>query len=390
METKMDAIYFDHAATTPLDERVLDAMLPWLKQEFGNANSMHQMGQRAKVALEEARDSIASLLHVEPSEVIFTSGGTESNNGSIRGVFEVAGDKNEIITSRIEHHAVLHTIESLKRHGARPVYLEPDSEGRIHPDQVREVISDRTALVSLMHVNNEIGSVNPLAEIAEICRENSVPFHSDCVQSVGKIPVDVDELGLDLMSLSGHKLYGPKGVGVMIVRSSTPWIPTLTGGSQERRRRGGTSNIPGIVGLQKAMELRIAEMDSHLTHVGELRRRMLNQLEKAFGGQVQTNGPSDGGVPHILNIGIKNDSNSVIDSEMLLLNLDIEDVCVSNGSACTSGAVEPSHVLTGIGLDDKVANASLRISFGKDNTLEQVDAFIPKLKRVLDRMLAPA
>ncbi|MEX2573508.1 MAG: cysteine desulfurase family protein [Balneolaceae bacterium] len=382
----MDCIYFDHAATTPLDERVLEAMLPYLKAEYGNANSLHQKGQTAKVALEEARESIADLINAEPSEIIFTSGGTESNNAVIKGVFDISGDKKEIITSPVEHHAVLHTVECLKRLGGRPVYLEPGSDGSISSEQVSAAISDDTALVSLMHVNNELGTINPLADIASVCREKGVPFHSDCVQSAGKIPVDVRELGLDFLSLSGHKLNGPKGIGVMFVRSGAPWIPWMTGGSQERRRRGGTTNLPAVVGLQKAMEYGVAGMDDHRSHFLGLRQHLFDRLDRSFRGKYRVNGPEKGGVPHIVNLGFVGVKEDLIDSEMLLLNLDIEGICVSNGSACTSGAVEPSHVLTGIGLEKSIANSSIRISFGKNNSTGEIDTFVEKLEYVLKRM----
>ena len=384
----MDLIYFDHAATTPVDKRVLEEMLPWFREEFGNASSIHQKGQKAKVALEDARNAVAEMIGAEPSEIIFTSGGTESNNAAIKGMFEVSGDKNEIISSPIEHHAVHHTVECLKRKGGKPVYLEPDRDGRISADQVEEAITDKTAMVSLMHVNNELGTINPVGEIAEVCRERGIPFHSDCVQSVGKIPVNMKELGLDLASISAHKFYGPKGIGVMYLNSKAPWIPWMTGGSQERRRRGGTSNIPGIVGLHKALELSAAEMDDHRSLFVKLRNRLIERLDKALGNRYQVNGPEKGGVPHIINIGFQSSDEKPIDGEMLLLNLDIEGVCASNGSACTSGAVEPSHVLKGIGIDDQLANGSIRLSFGKSNHLEQIDQFVEKLEGVLNRMVA--
>lgn len=384
----MDFIYFDHAATTPLDEKVLEAMLPYLKSEFGNASSIHQLGQKAKVALEDSRESIAKMIRAEPSEIIFTSGGTESDNAVIRGVFEISGNRKEIITSEIEHHAVLHTVESTKLQGGKPVLLKPNSEGVVTAEQVEEAITEDTALVTLMHVNNELGSINPIREIAAVCSEKGVPFHSDTVQSVGKIPVDVKDLGVDFLSISGHKIYGPKGVGVMYVKKGAPWIPWMKGGAQERRRRGGTSNIPGIVGLAKAMENTTAEMEDHRSHFIKLRRRLIKKLDDVFGDNYRINGPKTGGVPHIINIGFLHNNAGRLDGEMLLLNLDIEGICLSSGSACTSGAVEPSHVLKGIGLDDSVAHSSLRVSFGKSNTFDQADMFVEKLNMVLKRMMA--
>ncbi|HLR32208.1 MAG TPA: cysteine desulfurase family protein, partial [Fodinibius sp.] len=291
----------------------------------------------------------------------------------------------EIVTSPLEHHAVLHTAEALKRNGVQPVYVEPDTHGIIQPKKVAEAITEHTALVSLMHVNNEIGAINPLKEIAEICKARNVPFHSDTVQSIGKLPVDVNELGLDFLSISGHKIYGPKGVGVLYMRHATPWLPWMHGGSQERRRRGGTLNVPGIVGLAKALELCRGEMDGHTAHFNTLRNRLVSGLDRTFGDRYQINGPADQAVPHIINLAFPNAAGG-LDGEMLLLNLDVEGICVSNGSACTSGALEPSHVLDGIGLDPEVANSSIRISMGKDNTKEDIDYLVEKLDVVVNRM----
>lgn len=386
-----NTIYFDHAATTPLDRRVLEEMMPWLTDHHGNASSVHQVGQTAKVALEEARESVAAILNVKPSEVIFTSGGTESNNAAIKGLFfaAISQDKNrtEIVTSEAEHNAVRQTAEALKKeHGATVVSLRPGRDGRIDPQQVAETISEHTALVSIMHVNNELGAVNPIGEIAKACREMGVPFHSDCVQSAGKIPLDLGHAGPDLASLSAHKFYGPKGTGVLVVREGVDWVPWMHGGSQERGRRGGTSNVPGIVGLQKALELAREQMDADHAHCQALRTRVLEQLDQRLPGQYQLNTPSEAAIPHILNLRFNPSPDQTFDGEMLLLNLDIEEVCVSNGSACTSGAVEPSHVLTAIGLESTLANASVRISFGRGNRPEEADQFVEKLERVLKRM----
>lgn len=385
----MRTVYFDHAATTPVDERVLEAMKPYFTRHFGNANSAHQLGNNAKVAVEEAREKIAELIGAEPAEIIFTSGGTESDNAIIKGVLEASG-KSEVITSPLEHHAVLHTAESKKRSGAKPVYLQPDDCGRIGAEQVVEAITDETALVSLMHVNNEIGIINPIEEIAAVCKEHNVPLHSDTVQSIGKLPVDVNELGLDFLSMSAHKIHGPKGIGVMYVRHATPWLPWMHGGSQERRRRGGTLNVPGIIGLTKALELAVERMEENYRHYKKLQERLLKGLREKFSGRYKINGDPENGVPHITNLSFIDEQNHGIDGEMLLLNLDMEGICVSNGSACTSGAVEPSHVLQGIGLESEIANSSIRISLGKSNSKEDIDYFLEKLELVLNRMMAPA
>src|SRR5699024_6158762 len=381
----MKTVYFDHAATTPVDERVLEAMIPYFTENFGNANSPHQIGNEAKVAVEKARDTVAHLIGAEPSEIIFTSGGTESDNSAIKGVVDDTG-KTEVVTSPLEHHAVMHTAEALKRSDIQAVYVEPDTNGRIQPEEIAAAITDNTAIVSLMHVNNEVGAINPIGEIAEVCNNHSVPFHSDTVQSIGKLPVDVDQLGLDFLSMSGHKIYGPKGIGVLYMRHGTPWVPWMHGGSQERRRRGGTLNVPGIVGLAKALELSVSNMDEHISHFKKLRSRLINGLDEKFGNQYQVNGSREHGVPHIVNVSFIEDGEG-LDGEMLLLNLDVEGVCVSGGSACSSGAVEPSHVLSGIGLDDTVANSTIRISMGKDNTEEDIDYLLDKLETVVDRML---
>ena len=382
----MKNVYLDHAATTPVDNRVMEAMKPYFTERFGNPNSTHQLGSSTKVAVEEARETIAGIIGAEPAEIIFTSGGTESDNAAIKGVVHATG-KKEIITSPLEHHAVLHSVECQKRYGVKPVYLEPDSRGVIAPEKVAEAITDDTAIVTLMHVNNEIGSVNPVKEIAEVCRERGVQFHSDTVQSTGKVPVDVEEIGLDFLSISAHKIYGPKGVGVLYMRHGTPWIPWMHGGSQERRRRGGTLNVPGIVGMARALELITDEREEHRKHFRELRTRFFEGLNNRFPEIARINGDPENGVPNIVNVSITREDGSGLDGEMLLLNLDVEGVCVSSGSACTSGAVEPSHVLTGIGLEPEIANSSIRISMGKENTLEEIDYLLDKLELVVNRMI---
>ncbi len=383
----MEPIYFDHAATTPLDERVLDAMKPYFCQDFGNANSAHQLGNNAKVAVEEARESIAEAIGAAPAEIIFTSGGTESDNAAIKGAINATG-KTEVVTSPLEHHAVLHTVEAAKREGVKPVYVEPDTNGVVSAEKVEQAISDDTAIVSIMHVNNEIGTINPVKEIAEVCKQHDVPFHSDTVQSIGKMPIDVDELGVDFLSISAHKIYGPKGIGVLYMRHGTPWIPWMHGGSQERRRRGGTLNVPGIMGLAKALQLSEQSRKENTDHYKQLRSKLVDGLQNKFSDVISMNGDCDYCVPHIINIAVSRPDGSGLDGEMLLLNLDMEGICVSNGSACTSGAVEPSHVLSGIGLEDHIANSSIRISLGKDNTEEHIDYFLEKFDTVVNRMKA--
>lgn len=382
----MKTVYFDHAATTPVDKRVLDKMLPYFTGQFGNANSAHQFGRDCKVAIEDAREEIAALLGAEPSEIIYTSGGTESDNAIIKGVVN-ATRKKEIITSPIEHHAVIHPAESLKMTGCRVTYLKPDSRGKISPEELEKTISEDTAVVSLMHVNNEIGTINPIRELAEVCKQKNVTFHTDAVQSVGKLPINVNELGVDALSVSAHKIYGPKGIGLLYVKNGTPWIPWLQGGSQERRRRGGTTNVAGVVGMAEALRIAVQEQEEATKHYKTLRVTAIEELNKRFGDMYQINGSEENGMPNILNIGFKTAADNGLDGEMLLLNLDIDGICVSNGSACTSGAMEPSHVLEGIGVSNAIANSSIRLSFGKQNRVEEVHYFADKLEQILQRMM---
>ncbi len=385
----MRTVYLDHAATTPLDPKVLEAMLPYMTENYGNANSAHHLGQKAKVEVEDAREKVAALINAEPAEIIFTSGGTESDNAIIKGVLTLSKGKSEIITSELEHKAVLHPIEMAKLHGFMPVYVKPKDCGTITVQSVSEKISDQTALVSIMHVNNELGCINEIKEIAALCREKDIPFHTDAVQSLGKIPINVQDLGLDFLSGSAHKFYGPKGTGIMYVRNGSKWMPWLTGGSQERRRRGGTINVPGVIGFAKALELAHEEMETNTAHFKNLRSLLLSQMdEKLTSCSYKINGNPETGVPHILNLSFIDSDGRGVDGEMLLLNLDIDGICVSNGSACTSGAMEPSHVLTGIGLKDGIANSSIRVSFGKKNTEDDVIYFADKLNSVLNRMFS--
>lgn len=381
------SIYLDHAATTPADPSVVKAMTPYFTGRFANANSIHQPGREANVAVEEARQNIARFLNCEPAEIIFTSGGTESNNAAINGCLEAAPSR-EIITSAIEHHAVLTPAEQAESRGARVHYLAPDTNGEIRPEQVEEVISEQTALVSLMLVNNEIGSINPIQEISEICHAYGVPLHVDGVQAFGKIPVDVEELGVDLLSISGHKLYGPKGIGVLYVCNGTPWEAWMLGGSQERKRRGGTLNVPGIIGLSAAVDRARKQMDEEYGRIKGFRDTIISTLNEQLGERVQINGSEKRGIPHILNLTVTDTNGRPYDGEMLLLNLDISGVYLSSGSACTSGAIEPSHVLTGLGLSKEMAHSSIRVSMGKDNTVEQIHTFTDTLIEVLDRMNA--
>lgn len=389
----MEPIYLDHAATTPLDPEVLEAMIPYFTDASANANSAHQLGRRAKVAVEDARESIASILGAEPSEIIFTSGGTESDNAAIRGVFETAHRKgrSQIVTSAIEHHAVIHPAECLKLAGAKPVYVEVSPAGSVLPEALANVCGEQTAIVSLMHVNNEVGTVNPIAELADIAHQQGAYFHTDAVQSVGKLPVNVKDLNVDFLSLSAHKLNGPKGIGVLFAKNGSPWIPLIHGGSQEKRRRGGTLNVPAIVGLAAAMTKAEHQREARMAHYEACRSQLLETLDQQLSGYYAINGDGDSDVsrvPHILNLCFHSPEGQTLDGEMLLLNLDIENVCVSNGSACTSGAVEPSHVLLGMGIPTDQAMSSIRISIGHSNTLDEMTHAAITISKVVKRMLS--
>ena len=379
-------VYLDHAATTPVDPRVLENMLPYFTDHYGNASSIHEFGREANVAVEEARQKVAYAIGAEPKEIVFTSGGTESNNSVLRGAIEATG-KKRVITSNAEHHAVLHTAEHLARTGAELTILSVGSDGKVTPEQVANAIGEDTAIVSLMYVNNEIGAINPISEIARVCHENDVLFHSDTVQALGKIPVNVDELGVDFLSMSAHKFYGPKGAGALYIRNGVAWNPWMTGGSQERKRRGGTLNVPGIVGLGRALELTVNEMEKNIRHIHQLQQQLYRGLSERFPGLIHANSDPINGLYNIVNISIDAGPERTIDGEMLLLNLDIEGIACSNGSACSSGAVEPSHVLKAIGLDPKIAGASLRFSLGKDITEEDITYTLDRLEAILDRML---
>ena len=378
----MQRIYLDHAATTPLDTRVLDAMLPWLTERFGNASSAHALGRKARGAVEESRYRIARHLGAEPREIVFTSGGTESDNAALRGIAPCGG----LITSVVEHEAVLRCAEDLGRH---VTLLMPGPSGTVSPDDVERAISEDTRLVSLMYVNNEIGSVTSLAAIAKVCRRRGVPLHTDAAQVAGLLPWDVNRLGVDLMSLSGHKMYGPKGMGVLYVRTGLAFRPFVLGGAQERSRRGGTENVAAIVGLACAMDLAQKEKKARAAHVTRLRKRLENRIRDTLQGGFMFNTPLCGvsqAAPHILNLSFSPVDGQALDGEMLLLNLDLQGVMASAGSACTSGAVEPSHVLMALGRDRSTASASLRFSLGKDTTAAEIDTAVTRLAGIIERM----
>ncbi len=391
----MRRVYLDHAATTPLAPDVLEEMKPYLTEHYGNASSVHQLGRQARVTLEDARERVAAALGAEPSEIVFTSGGTEADNLAIKGVLSAASEKGEpagFVTSAAEHEAVLRPAERLLENGHPVRILTPDAHGAVTPEQIEEAIDERTALVSLMHANNEIGVRTDVAGVAEVCRQNDVLLHCDAVQTAGLFDIDVDALGVDLLSLSGHKFYGPKGVGALFVRGGVDLGPLVEGGSQERERRGGTENVPAVVGLAEALERAADAAEDRRKRLARLQRRLVNGLEDAVPGHFVLNTPVDDApvAPHVVNVAFPPNGEDPVDGEMLILNLDMEGVLVSAGSACTSGALEPSHVLTALGLERETASAAVRFSLGAETTEGDIDYALDKLHSTLDRMVGSA
>ncbi len=382
-------IYLDHAATTPLDPRVLEAMMPYLTEEYGNPSSVHQLGRKARYAVEEARERVAACLGAKASEIVFTSGATEANNLAIKGV--LAGfPRKGLVTSPVEHKAVIKPAARVAQWGHPVTYLQPDRYGRIYPEQVAEAITEDTALVSIMMVNNELGTRYNVEEIAALCKERGVLFHCDAVQGIGYYPVNLHEWPVDLLSLSAHKFYGPKGVGVLYVREGTPLEPLIEGGAQERNRRGGTEHVAGMVGLARALELAVEKREERVRHIRTLRDRLAEGLRSRLDEHMVCNTPlssPDDAAPHILHVAFPPQHGHAVDGEMVLLSLDLEGICASSGSACTSGAVEPSHVLQAIGLGPETARAAVRFSLGWKNTSEEVDYTVEKVAQIIERIL---
>lgn len=375
-------IYFDHNATTPVDPAVADAVSRTLRDEFGNPSSVHQFGQRAKSAMDDARSAVAALVHAEPSEIVFTSGGTEADNFAIRGVAEALEPtgRRHLIASAIEHEAVLNTLRALARRGWRTTLLPVDQSGVVSPDTLRDAIADDTALVSVMHANNEIGTIQPVAELAAVAHGRGAVFHTDAVQSVAKIPVDVGTLGVDLLSLSAHKFYGPKGVGALWMKRGTRLAALLTGGRHERNRRAGTENVPGIVGLGVAATLAAKKLAAEGARLAALRDDLEGSVLRAV-PRTFVNGAPTPRVPNTTNISFEG-----VEAESLLIALDLEGVAVSTGSACSSGTLEPSHVLKAMGFPPHRAQNSIRFSLGASNTEAEVDYLVERLPRIVEKL----
>ena len=373
-------VYLDNAATTAVRPEVIEEMMPYFTQYYGNASSVHMYGQEAKKGLDIARDRVAKALNAEPQEIIFTAGGTESDNTVLFGVAKKYANKGKhIITTTVEHHAILHSCEQLEKEGFRVTYLPVDEYGRVSAQQVRDAICDDTILVSIMFANNEIGTIMPIAEIGEVCNEKKVLFHTDAVQAVGHIPVDVKAMHIDMLSLSGHKFHGPKGVGVLYVKKGLKLPSLIVGGAQERTRRAGTENLPGIVGLGKAIELATAEMDKNAQKQIKLRDKLINGILEI--PDTRLNGHPTDRLPNNVNISIR-----YIEGESILLCLDMEGIAASSGSACTSGSLDPSHVLLAIGLSHGVAHGSVRLTLSEYTTEEEVDYVIDVIKKTTKRL----
>lgn len=375
-------IYLDHAATTALDRRVLEAMIPYFTTEYGNASSIYTLGRHAMQAIDSSREEVAAILNCRPTEVIFTGGGSESDNLALKGLAFTAQKKgHHLITSSIEHHAVLHTCEYLKRFGFETTYLPVDQYGRVDPDEVARAITEQTVLVSIMYANNEVGTIEPIAEIGRICRARKIPFHVDAVQAGGALPLDVAALNVDMLSLSAHKFYGPKGVGLLYVRQGVRLLPQLQGGSQERGKRAGTENVAGIVGASTALRLAYEDLP-------EIQPRLQVLRDRLIAGMLALPGCELSGHPRER---LANNASFVfagIEGESILLSLDLLGFAASTGSACTSGSVEPSHVLVALGLPPEKAHGSLRLTLGKENTAAEIEALLAALPPILERLHA--
>ena len=375
-------VYADHSATTPISKPVLNAMLPYLTEGYGNPSSIYSKGREAKKALEYARGQVAEALHAKPSEIYFTSCGTESDNWAIKGAAAAGARKGKrhLITTNFEHHAVLHTMQMLEKEGFEVTYLPVDSQGLITAAQVREAIRPDTALVSIMYANNEIGTILPIPEIGAVCREARVPFHTDAVQAVGQVAIDVGAQQIDMLSLSGHKLNAPKGVGVLYLRSGLVIDTFMHGGAQERGRRAGTENLASIMGLAAAITIASFQIEERAARRTAMRDRLIDGIL----GQIprcRLNGSREHRLPGSLNISFEG-----IEGESLLLLLDMQGVCASSGSACTSGSLDPSHVLLAIGLPHEIAHGSLRLSLGDENTMEDVEYILEILPPIIERL----
>ena len=379
----MEHVYFDHAATTPVDERVLQKMLPYFTDNFGNPNSQHWFGRRSVTAVDEARDTVASLIGAKPSEIYFTSGGTESDNWAIRGAVHARAEKGKhLIISAVEHPAMITTAKELEKEGFEISLAPVDEYGAVDVEKLKSLLRPDTIFVGIMTANNEVGTIQPLAEISGLCRERGILFFTDAVQAAGALKIDVNDPAVDLLSFSGHKFYGPKGVGVLYIRSGLKLGKIITGGHQERTMRGGTTNVPAIVGLAEALRLAQEEREQNAAYVSSLRDRFISRVLHEI-PYVKLNGHPQNRLPANANFSFR-----YIEGESLLFSLDLAGIAVSSGSACSSGSLEPSHVLLAMGLPEGLAHGSIRFSFGKDNTPAQIDYAVDKLKEIVVKLRA--
>lgn len=376
-------IYMDNSATTQVKQEVLDEMLPYFNINYGNPSSIYTLGNRSKNAIEIAREKIAKAIGATPNEIFFTGGGSESDNWALKGIaFANRKKGNHIITSKIEHHAILHTCQYLEKQGFRVTYLDVDEYGTVDLEQLKNSITDDTILISIMFANNEIGTMQPIKEIGRIAKEKGIYFHTDAVQAVGHVKIDVNDLNIDLLSMSAHKFYGPKGIGVLYIRKGVKIDSLIAGGAQERNRRAGTENVPGIVGMGKAIELAYENLEESNARLISLRDRMIRKIFDRI-DYVRLNGHPTNRLPGNVNVCFE-----FIEGESLLLSLDMEGIAASSGSACTSGSLDPSHVLLAIGLPHEIAHGSLRLSLGDFNTEEEVDYVVDKLVEIVSRLRA--
>lgn len=379
----MKRIYLDYAATTPTHPEVVKAMLPYFTEAFGNPSGIYSYGQEAKGAIEEARVKVADFIGAQDEEIVFTSSGTEADNFALKSVaFANMPKGNHIITSPIEHHAVIETCKFLEKRGFKVTYLPVDGYGLVDPGDVKNSITDKTILVSVMHANNEMGTIEPIAEIGKIANEAGIYFHTDAVQTAGHIPVDVNELGVDLLSISAHKLYGPKGIGALYIRRGTRLIPLMHGGDQERKRRASTENVPEIVGFGKATEIVRQDMNKEVKRLASLRDKLIKGLLERI-DHTRLNGHPLKRLPNNVNISV-----DFVEGESMILNLDLKGICASTGSACSSSSLEPSHVLSAIGLSPEQAHGSLRFTLGKWTTAEEINQVVEVLPQIVAKLRA--
>ena len=374
-------VYFDHAATTPCDKRVVEAMMPYFTNDFGNGGSQHIFGREAAKAIADARATIANIINCQPNELYFTASGTESDNWALKGAAFARKHKgNHVIISAIEHHAVLVSAEWLQKQGFKVTLLQPDQTGRINVSELEKHIDDQTILVSIMHANNEVGTINPIKELAKLAHDHGALFHTDCVQSIPYMQIDVKDLGADLVTFSAHKFYGPKGVGALYIRNGVKIDKLMCGGGQERSQRGGTSNTPAIVGMAKALEISVAEMQQSNAHISQLRDHFVDRVLAEI-PYVRFNGNRDHRVPSVANFSFE-----FVEGEGILMFMDLAGIAVSSGSACSSGSLDPSHVLLAMGVPIEVSHGSIRFSFGKHNTMDEVNYAVDKLKVTIERL----